>query len=139
MATIYIQSAKTPILSFPKLIFQLSPIITQLILDRLTCSLPKNVTTFYGQQDGIIQFCISPHKIGVFGNINLHFDKKLDFFNIDFSTSSYHKSINIGPIGIFFTKKQTLLFSSFSNMSRKMQFFQQLEEKITETFLSHVL
>ena len=55
----------TPILSFPKLIFQLLPIITSLILNQWTWSLPKNVTTFHGQQDGIINFCLSPNKMGV--------------------------------------------------------------------------
>ena len=54
------------------LIVQLLPIITLLILDQLACSLPKNVTTFHGQQDGIIFFSLIPHKIGVFGSLNLH-------------------------------------------------------------------
>ena len=31
---------------------------------------------------------------------------------------------------------KTLLFTSFSNMSRRMQIFHQLDEKITETFLA---
>ena len=39
-------------------------------LDQLTCSLPKNVTTFHGQQDGIIYFCLSPNKRFFFGNLN---------------------------------------------------------------------
>ena len=42
------------------LIVQLLPIITPLIRNQLTCSLPKNVTTFHRQQDGIIHFCLSP-------------------------------------------------------------------------------
>ena len=50
---------------FPNLSFQLHPIITQLILAQLTCSLPKNVTTFHGKQDRIIYFCLSPHYRGV--------------------------------------------------------------------------
>ena len=58
----------TPILSFPNLIFKLLPIMTPLILDQLTCSLPKNVTTFHGQQDGIIHFCLTPNKRGVLAN-----------------------------------------------------------------------
>ena len=70
----------TPILSFPNLIFKLLPIITPLILDQLTCSLPKNVTTFHEEQDGIIHFFLSPYKMGVFGTLNLHFDKKYGFF-----------------------------------------------------------
>ena len=49
----------------PNLIVQLLPIITPLIQDQLTCSLPKNVITFHGQQDGIIHFCLSPHVRGV--------------------------------------------------------------------------
>ena len=44
------------------MIFQLLPIITPQILEQLTCSLPKNVTTFHRQQDGIIHFCLSPNK-----------------------------------------------------------------------------
>ena len=113
-----------PILNFPNSIFQLLPIITPLLLDQFTCSLPKNVTTFYGQQDGIIHFCLSPHKIGVFGNINLHFDKKkMDFFKLDFSTSSYHKSINIGPIGIFFTKNEHYFSPAFQICQERCNFF----------------
>ena len=50
---------------FPNLIFQLLCIITPLILDQLTWSLPKNVTTFHWQQEGIIHFCLSPNKWGV--------------------------------------------------------------------------
>ena len=46
------------------LIVQLLPIITPLILNQFTCSLPKNVTTFHRQQDGIIHFCLSPNKWG---------------------------------------------------------------------------
>ena len=66
----------TPILSFLNSIFQLLPMITPLILDQLTCSLPKNVTTFHGEQDGIIHVCVSPYKMGVFGTSNLLLDKK---------------------------------------------------------------
>ena len=47
------------------LIVQLLPFKTPLILDQFTCSLPKNVTTFHRQQDGIIHFCLSPNKWGV--------------------------------------------------------------------------
>ena len=47
------------------LIVQLLPFKTPLILDQFTCSLPKNVTTFYRQQDEIIHFCLSPNKSGV--------------------------------------------------------------------------
>ena len=47
------------------LIVQLFPIISPLILDQFTCSLPKNVTTFQWEQDGIIHFCLSPNKRGV--------------------------------------------------------------------------
>ena len=50
---------------FQNLIFQLHPIITPPIMDQLTCSLPKNVTTFHEKEDGIIQFCLRPHKRGV--------------------------------------------------------------------------
>ena len=45
---------------------ELQPIITPLIIDQLTCSLPKNVTTFHGKKDGTIHFCLSSHKRGVF-------------------------------------------------------------------------
>ena len=44
-----------------KMIFQLNPIITPLILDQLTCSLPKHITTFHGIQDGIIYCCLRPN------------------------------------------------------------------------------
>ena len=74
----------TPILSFPKLIFELLPIITPLLLGQLTCSLPKNVTIFHGEQDEIIHFCFSPHKRDV---------------------SSHHNFIHIWPNAMFFTKK----------------------------------
>ena len=50
---------------FPNLIFQLHPIITPLIMDQMTCSSPKNVSTFHGKEDGIIHFCLSPHKVGI--------------------------------------------------------------------------
>ena len=50
---------------FQNLIFQLHPIITPPIMDQLTCSLPKNVTTFHGKQDGTIHFCVSPYIRGV--------------------------------------------------------------------------
>ena len=48
-----------------KKIVQLLPIITLLILDQFTCSLPKNVTTFQRQQDELIHFCLSPNIRGV--------------------------------------------------------------------------
>ena len=96
----------TPILSFPNLIFKLLPIMTPLILDQLTCSLPKNVTTFHGQQDGIIHFCLSPNKRGVLALRIYIFTKKImDFPKLDCSTSSYNNSTNTGPIDKFFTKK----------------------------------
>ena len=47
------------------LIFQLHPIIAPPIMAQLKCSLPKNVTTFHGKEDGIINFSLSPHKRGV--------------------------------------------------------------------------
>ena len=71
-----ILSAKTPLLIFQNSIFQLHPFITPLILDQLTCSLPKNVTTFCGEENGIIHFHLSPHKMGIFGTLNLYFDQK---------------------------------------------------------------
>ena len=83
----------TPILSFPNLNFQLLLIITPLILDQLTCSLPKDISTFYGKQDGIIHFCLSPNKRVVFSLWIYNFIKKImDFFKLDCSTSSYHNS-----------------------------------------------
>ena len=78
--------------------------ITPLILDQLTCSLPKNVTTFHREQDDVIHFCVSPDKIGICGTLDLPFDKKMDFFELNFSTLSNHNSTNIRPIGMFFTK-----------------------------------
>ena len=88
------------------MIFQLLPIITPLILDQLTCSLPKNVTTFHRQQDGIIHFCLSPNKRVVLAIQIFIFTKKImDFPKLDCSTSSYNNSTNTGPIDKFFTKK----------------------------------
>ena len=96
----------TPILSFPNLIFQLLHFITPLILDQLTCSLPKNVTTFHRQQDGIIHFCLSPNKRGVLALRIYIFTKKImDFPKLDCSTSSFNNSTNTEPIDKFFTKK----------------------------------
>ena len=71
----------TTILSFPNLIFQLLLIITPLILDQLTCSLPKNVTTFHRQQDGIIHFCLSPNKRDVLALWIYIFTKKIMNFS----------------------------------------------------------
>ena len=60
------------------LIVQLLPIITPLILDQFSCSLPKNVTTFHKQQDGIIHFYLSSNKRGVLALwINI-FTKKIN-------------------------------------------------------------
>jgi hypothetical protein len=88
------------------LIFQLNPIITPLILDQLACSLPKNITTFHRQQDGIIHFCLSPNKRGVLALRIYIFTKKImDFPKLDSSTSSYNNSTNTGPIDKFLTKK----------------------------------
>ena len=72
-------------LIFPNLIFQLNPIITPLILDQLTCSLPKNITTFHRQQDGINHFCLSPNKGGVLA-LWIHIFTKI-FSKLDCSTS----------------------------------------------------
>ena len=47
------------------MIFQLQPIITPLIIDQLTCSLPKIGTTFHGKENEKTQFCLSPQKEGV--------------------------------------------------------------------------
>ena len=66
------------------MIFQLLPIITLQILEQLTCSLPKNVTTFHRQQDGIIHFCPSPNKRGILVLWIYIFTKKLmDFSKLD--------------------------------------------------------
>ena len=92
------------LVNFSKLDFLTSSSDKSLILDQLTCYLPKNVTTFHGEQDGIIHFCLSPNKMGIFDTLNLHFDKKMDFSKLDFSTSSYHNFTNIGQIGMFFTE-----------------------------------
>ena len=70
------------------LIVQLLPIITPLILDQFTCSLPKNVTTFHREQDGIIHFCLSPNKRGVLALWIYIFTKKImNFSKLNFSTS----------------------------------------------------
>ena len=95
-----------PIFSFSNWIFQLLPIITPPKLDQLTCFLPKNVTTFHGEQDGIIHFCLSPNERGVLALWIYIFTKKfMAFSKLDFLTSSYHNSTNTGPIDMFFTKK----------------------------------
>ena len=91
---------------FQNLIFQVYPIITPLIMDQMTCSLPKNVTTFHGKEDGIINFCLRPHKRGVLALwIYILTKKIIDFPKLDFFSSSYHNFINIGPSDMFFTKK----------------------------------
>ena len=70
------------------LIVQLFPIISPLILDQFTCSLPKNVTTFHREQDGIIHFCLSPNKRGVLALWIYIFTKKImNFSKLNFSTS----------------------------------------------------
>ena len=70
------------------LIVQFLPIITPLILDQLTWSLPKNVTTFHGQQDGIIHFCLSPNNRGVLALwIYIFTQKIMDFSKLNCSTS----------------------------------------------------
>ena len=70
------------------LIVQLRPFITLLILDQFTWSLPKNVTTFHRQQDGIPHFCLSPNKSGVLALWIFIFTKKvMDFSEQDYSTS----------------------------------------------------
>ena len=66
------------------LIFQLLPIRTSLILDQFTCSLPKNVTTFHRQQDGIIHFCLTPNRRGVLALLIHIFAKMImDFSKLD--------------------------------------------------------
>ena len=71
-----------------KKIVQLLPIITLLILDQLTCSLPKNVTTFHRQQDELIHFCLSPNIKGVLA-LWIYISTKMimDFFKLNCSTS----------------------------------------------------
>ena len=70
------------------LIVQLLPFITPLILDQFTCSLPKNVTTFHRQQDGVTHFCLSPNKSGVLALWIFIFTKNvMDFSEQDYSTS----------------------------------------------------
>ena len=91
---------------FQNLIFQLHSIITPQIMDQLTCSLPKNVTTFHGKEDGIIHFCLTLHKWGVLA-LQIYFvTKKIwDFSRLGFLPSSNHNFINFGPTDMFFTKK----------------------------------
>ena len=73
---------------FQNLIFQLHPIITPPIMDQLTCSLPKNVTTFHRQQEGTIHFCLSPNKMGVLALwIYIFTQKIMDFSKLKCSTS----------------------------------------------------
>jgi len=91
---------------FKILIFQRLPIITPLLLDQLTCFLPKNVPTIHEEKDGIIHFCLSSFTMGVYGTLNLHFDKKMDFSKLDFSTSSYHIAPLIDRIRFPYDKKE---------------------------------
>ena len=63
------------LIRFSILIFQLLDIITPLLLDQFTCSLPKNVIIFHGEQDEIIHFCLSPYKIGLFGTLQYWMSK----------------------------------------------------------------
>ena len=70
------------------LIVQLLPFITPLILDQFTCSLPKNVTTFHRQQDGVTHFCLSPNKSSVLALwIHISTKKITDFSKRKCSTS----------------------------------------------------
>ena len=70
------------------LIVQLLPFITPLILDQFTCSLPKNVTTFHRQQDGVTHFCLSPNKSSVLALwIHISTKKITDFSKRNCSTS----------------------------------------------------
>ena len=100
---------------FQNFILQFYHIITSSILDLVTCSLPKNVTTFHGKEDGIIHFCLRPDKRDVLALwIYILTKKIIDFSKLDFSTSSYHNSTNTGPINMFFTKK----YNYFSRETR---------------------
>ena len=66
----------------------------------------QHVTTFHGEQDGIIHFCLSHNEMGVLALwIYISTKKFMAFSNLDFLTSSYHNSTNTGPIDMFFTKK----------------------------------
>ena len=70
---------------FQNLIFPLHTIITPLIMDQLTCSLPKNVTIFHGKKDGSIHICLSLHKRGALALWIFIVQKKIiDFFNLIF-------------------------------------------------------
>ena len=70
------------------LIVQLFPIISPIILNRFTCSLPKNVTTFHRKQNGIIHFCLSPNKRVVQALWIYTFTKKIiNSSKLNFSTS----------------------------------------------------
>ena len=71
-----------------KKIVQLLPIITPPILDQFTCSLPKYVTTFHRQQDGVTHFCLSPNKSSVLALwIHISTKKITDFSKRNCSTS----------------------------------------------------
>ena len=77
------------LLTFPNLIVQILPIITPLIMDQLTCSLPKNLSNFHGDQDGISHFCLSPYKLGVFGTLNNTIISGLKIKILDFGVKNY--------------------------------------------------
>ena len=63
------------------------------------------------------------HKIGVFGTLNIHYDKKMDFSKLDFSTSSYHNSTKFGPICKFFIKNQHYFSPTFQICQERWNFF----------------
>ena len=57
-------------------------------MDQFTCSLPKNVTTFHRQQDGILHFCLTPNGKGDLALLIHIFAKMImDFSKLNFSTS----------------------------------------------------
>ena len=108
---------------FSKLNFQLLSIITPLLLDQLTCSLPKNVTTFHEEQDGIIHFCLSSYKMGVCGTSNLRFGKKKWIFpNLIFQLHPIITSLILDQLACSLPKSNTTFHQIFKYVKKGANF-----------------
>ena len=92
-----------------------------------SCS-PWKVVTFFGK-DHVNWSSTNWVMIGrrwniKFGKFKFGVTKKIiDFSKHDFSTSSYHNSTNIGPIGMFFTKNKHYFSPAFQICQERCNFF----------------
>ena len=111
------------LVNFSKLDFLTSSSDKSLILDQLTCYLPKNVTTFHGEQDGIIHFCLSPNKMGIFDTLNLHFDKKKWIFpNLIFQLHPIITSLILDQLACSLPKSNTTFHQIFKYVKKGANF-----------------